>query len=117
MDEIAIPSVTAMVADLQVLDERLTQHGMALLVRDSGLHHLIHPSTKGARWQITTFDDTGILGDTQHASVLDMACELSGASPVPHAEIESHLQLIVRAETIGYSQPAPRLAFSRLPSN
>lgn len=117
MDEVEIPRATAMDTDLQALDERLTQHGIALFVRDSGLHHLIHPSTKGARWQITTFDDTGILGDTQHTSVLDMACELSGASPVPVAEIESSLQLIVRAETVWHLPPSPRLAFSGRPSN
>lgn len=76
----------------------LTRDGVALLVQRNGLHLFVHPSTKGYRWQITFYNDSGILSDTQHNDYDSMYSDLRSGRLVPASEIDARLMPFIEAE-------------------
>lgn len=85
-------------AFLDKLTAELENNGSALYNND-GLFSYIHKSTKGNKWQVTAYNKTGILSDSQHNN-LDQIQSAVGwdAELIPFADIEKHLTPLVKAE-------------------
>lgn len=88
---------------MQLLSKQLKRAGVALFRNGNLGYYFVHPSSKGERWQITVYDTSGVVGDTQHTSMKTMVGILSGLTLVPAEHVDRILGPLAKRE-VGKSE-------------